>query len=166
MLDPKGLVSSWNRGAERIKGYRAEEVLSRHFSLFYTEEDQREDVPSSALLRSANEGRFESEGLRVRKDGSRFWANAIVDSIHDDSGKLIGFAKVTRDITERHQAQQMLDQARERLLQMQKMEAIGQLTGGVAHDSTISSPSFSATSTPRSAISANCPQTRPVAYSG
>jgi PAS domain S-box-containing protein len=166
MLDPKGLVSSWNRGAERIKGYRAEEVLSRHFSLFYTEEDQREDVPSSALLRSANEGRFESEGWRVRKDGSRFWANAIVDSIHDDSGKLIGFAKVTRDITERHQAQQMLDQARERLLQMQKMEAIGQLTGGVAHDSTISSPSFSATSTPRSAISANCPQTRPVAYSG
>jgi len=134
MLDPKGLVSSWNRGAERIKGYRAEEVLGRHFSLFYTEEDQREDVPSSALLRSANEGRFESEGWRVRKDGSRFWANAIVDSIHDDSDKLIGFAKVTRDITERHQAQQMLDQARERLLQMQKMEAIGQLTGGVAHD--------------------------------
>jgi PAS domain S-box-containing protein len=93
MLDPKGLVSSWNRGAERIKGYRAEEVLSRHFSLFYTEEDQREDVPSSALLRSANEGRFESEGLRVRKDGSRFWANAIVDSIHDDSGKLIGLPR-------------------------------------------------------------------------
>jgi PAS domain S-box-containing protein len=134
MLDPEGRVSSWNRGAERIKGYRAEEVLGEHFSRFYTEEDRRQDVPSSALRRAQNEGRFESEGWRVRKDGSRFWASVIVDPIHDDSGKLIGFAKVTRDITERHQAQQMLDQARERLLQMQKMEAIGQLTGGVAHD--------------------------------
>jgi PAS domain S-box-containing protein len=134
MLDPEGRVSTWNTGAERIKGYRAEEVIGEHFGRFYTEEDRRQDAPSSALLRAESEGRFESEGWRVRKDGSRFWASIIVDAIHDDTGKLVGFAKVTRDITESHQAQQILEQARERLLQMQKMEAIGQLTGGVAHD--------------------------------
>jgi PAS domain S-box-containing protein len=134
MLDPQGRVSSWNRGAERIKGYRADEVLGEHFSRFYTEEDQRDGVPERALLQAENEGRFESEGWRVRKDATRFWATVVIDPIHDDTGKLIGFAKVTRDITERHQAQQRLEQARERLLQMQKMEAVGQLTGGVAHD--------------------------------
>jgi PAS domain S-box-containing protein len=134
MLDPQGRVSSWNRGAERIKGHRAEEVLGSNFSIFYTEEDRREGMPSRALLQAKNEGRFESEGWRVRKDGTRFWASTSIDAIHDDSGKFIGFAKVTRDITERHQAQQMLEQTRERLIQMQKMEALGQLTGGVAHD--------------------------------
>jgi PAS domain S-box-containing protein len=134
MLDPQGRISSWNHGAERIKGYRAEEVLGSNFSIFYTEEDRRAGMPSSALLRAENEGRFEAEGWRVRKDGTRFWAMVVIDPIHNDGGKLIGFAKVTRDITERHQAQQMIEQARERLTQAQKMEAIGQLTGGVAHD--------------------------------
>ena len=134
MLDPQGRITTWNSGAERIKGYHAEEIIGEHFSRFYTEEDQREGVPMRALLRAMMEGRYEAEGWRVRKDGSRFRASVVIDPIHDDAGKLIGYAKVTRDVTERHQAQEMLDQARERLLQWQKMEAIGQLTGGVAHD--------------------------------
>jgi PAS domain S-box-containing protein len=116
------------------KGYRAEEIIGQHFSLFYTEEDQREGVPMRSLLRAGTEGRHEAEGWRVRKDGSRFRASVVVDAIYDDAGKLIGFAKVTRDVTERRLAQEMLEQARERLLHSQKMEAIGQLTGGVAHD--------------------------------
>jgi PAS domain S-box-containing protein len=134
MLDPQGRVATWNSGAEHIKGYRAEEIIGEHFSRFYTEDDQREGVPMRLLLRAGTEGRHEAEGWRVRKDGSRFRASVVIDSIYDDAGKLIGFAKVTRDVTERHLAEEMLDQARERLLQWQKMEAIGQLTGGVAHD--------------------------------
>jgi PAS domain S-box-containing protein len=134
MLDPQGRITTWNSGAEHIKGYSAEEIIGEHFSRFYTEEDQREGVPMRALLRAATEGRHEAEGWRVRKDGTRFRASVVIDPIHDDAGKLIGFAKVTRDVTERHLAQEMLDQARERLLQWQKMDAIGQLTGGVAHD--------------------------------
>src|SRR5438132_77473 len=134
MLDPQGRITTWNSGAERIKGYHAEEIIGEHFSRFYTEEDQREDLPMRSLLRAATEGRHEAEGWRVRKDGSRFRASVVIDPIRDDAGNLIGFAKVTRDVTERRLAQEMLDQARERLLQWQKMEAIGQLTGGVAHD--------------------------------
>ena len=134
MLDPQGRIATWNSGAERIKGYRAEEIIGEHFSRFYTEEDQREDLPMRSLLRAATEGRHEAEGWRVRKDGSRFRASVVIDPIRDDAGKLLGFAKVTRDVTERRLAQEMLDQARERLLQWQKMEAVGQLTGGVAHD--------------------------------
>jgi PAS domain S-box-containing protein len=134
MLDPEGRITTWNSGAERIKGYHAEEIIGEHFSRFYTQEDQREGLPMRALLRATMEGRYEAEGWRIRKDGSRFRASVVIDPIHDDAAKLIGFAKVTRDVTERHRAQEMLDQARERLLQWQKMEAIGQLTGGVAHD--------------------------------
>jgi len=134
MLDPQGRITTWNSGAERIKGYHAEEIIGEHFSRFYTQEDQREGLPMRALLRATMEGRYEAEGWRIRKDGSRFRASVVIDPIHDDAAKLIGFAKVTRDVTERHRAQEMLDQARERLLQWQKMEAIGQLTGGVAHD--------------------------------
>jgi PAS domain S-box-containing protein len=134
MLDPEGHVSSWNAGAERIKGYQAPEILGQHFSRFYTEEDRDQGLPSTALKVAASEGRFEREGWRVRKDGSRFWAHVIVDAIRDDSGAIIGFAKVTRDITERMEVQKALEEARESLLQSQKIEAIGQLTGGVAHD--------------------------------
>jgi PAS domain S-box-containing protein len=134
MLDPQGRITTWNSGAERIKGYSAEDIMGEHFSRFYTEEDQREDVPTRSLLAAATEGRHETEGWRVRKDGSQFRASVVIDAIRDDGGKLIGFAKVTRDVTERHLTQEMLDQARERLLQGQKMEAVGQLTGGVAHD--------------------------------
>src|SRR5262249_44290154 len=111
-----------------------DEIIGEHFSHFYTEEEQREGVPMRGLLRAATEGRHEAEGWRVRKDGTRFRASVVIDAIHDDAGKLIGFAKVTRDVTERHLAQEMLEQARKRLLQWQKMEAIGQLSGGVAHD--------------------------------
>jgi PAS domain S-box-containing protein len=134
MLDPQGRVATWNSGAEHVKGYRAEEIIGEHFSRFYTDEDKREGAPMRLLLRAGTEGRHEAEGWRVRKDGSRFRASVVIDAIYDDAGKLIGFAKVTRDVTERHLAEEMLDQARERLLQWQKMEAIGQLTGGVAHD--------------------------------
>ena len=134
MLDPEGRITTWNSGAERIKGYSAEEIIGEHFSRFYTEEDQREGVPMRLLMRAATEGRHEADGWRVRKDGTRFRANVVIDAIQDDAGKLIGFAKVTRDVTERHLAQEMLEQARERLLQWQKMEAVGQLSGGVAHD--------------------------------
>jgi PAS domain S-box-containing protein len=134
MLDPEGHVVSWNPGAERFKGYKAEEIVGRHFSTFYTPEDRAEHMPRRVLETAAREGRFENEGWRVRKDGSRFWAHVIVDPIHDDNGELIGFAKVTRDLTERREAALALAQAKEELLQSQKLEAIGRLTGGVAHD--------------------------------
>src|SRR5688500_10508688 len=134
MLDPEGIVSSWNPGAERLKGYRPEEIMGQHFSRFYTEEDRERGIPAYALATALAEGRFEAEGWRVRKDGSRFWANVVIDPIHDDRGEHVGFAKITRDLTERRQAQEALKRTREQLFQSQKMEAVGQLTGGVAHD--------------------------------
>jgi PAS domain S-box-containing protein len=127
MLDPGGIITNWNPGAERIKGYRAGEIIGQHFSRFYTPEDQENGLPHRALTIAARDGRFEAEGWRVRKDGSRFWANVVIDAIHDDTAVLIGFAKVTRDMTERRAVEEQLRQA-------QKMEAIGQLTNGVAHD--------------------------------
>jgi PAS domain S-box-containing protein len=134
MLSPEGLVTSWNAGAQRIKGYLPEEIIGQHFSRFYVDEDQQKGVPRQALEVSAREGRFEKEGWRVRKDGSRFWANVVIDPVHADDGSILGFAKVTRDVTERRQSERALEQAREALFQSQKIEAIGQLTGGVAHD--------------------------------
>jgi PAS domain S-box-containing protein len=134
MLDPDGIVSSWNAGAERIKGYRADEIIGQHFSRFYTEEDRVAGIPQSALATAAATGRFEAEAERLRKDGTRFFANVIIDAIRDDDGRLIGFAKITRDITERRNAQAALQQAHQQLAQAQKLEALGQLTGGVAHD--------------------------------
>jgi PAS domain S-box-containing protein len=109
MLNPEGRVSSWNVGAERIKGYKADEILGRHFSCFYPEEDVRGDKPGRELVGATSEGRFEDEGWRIRKDGSRFWANVIITAIKDDSGKLLGFAKITRDITERMQTHKALE---------------------------------------------------------
>ncbi|MBB2817936.1 UNVERIFIED_ORG: PAS domain S-box-containing protein [Rhizobium esperanzae] len=134
MLDPEGNVSSWNFGAERIKGYRPEEIIGRHFSTFYTPEDRAAGLPETALSVARAEGRFEREGWRVRKDGTRFWASIVVDVIRGDDGDVLGFAKITRDITEKMETQRALEQAREELFQSQKMEAIGQLTGGIAHD--------------------------------
>ncbi|MBY5587270.1 PAS domain S-box protein [Rhizobium leguminosarum] len=134
MLDPDGNVSSWNFGAERIKGYRPQEIIGRHFSTFYTPEDREAGVPQTALDIARAEGRFEREGWRVRKDGSRFWASVVIDVICDEEGDVLGFAKITRDITEKMETQRALEQAREELFQSQKMEAIGQLTGGIAHD--------------------------------
>ncbi|MBX4906724.1 MULTISPECIES: PAS domain-containing sensor histidine kinase [Rhizobium] len=134
MLDPDGNVSSWNFGAERIKGYRPDEIIGRHFSTFYTPEDRAAGLPEKALRVARAEGRFEREGWRVRKDGSRFWGSVVVDAIRDEDGEVLGFAKITRDITEKMETQRALEQAREELFQSQKMEAIGQLTGGIAHD--------------------------------
>ncbi|CAM5775498.1 histidine kinase [Labrys miyagiensis] len=134
MIDEGGFISSWNPGAERIKGYDAEEIIGEHFSRFYTPEDRAAGEPAKALATAAAEGRYEKEGWRVRKDGTRFRANVIIDAIRDGNGTLIGFAKITRDITERVAAQRALDEAREALAQSQKVEAIGQLTGGIAHD--------------------------------
>jgi len=133
-LDPEGNVASWNSGAERIKGYTPAEAIGTHFSRFYTEEDRLAGEPQRAMSIAREQGRFAAEGWRVRKDGSRFRASVLLDPIRDDKGKLLGFAKVTRDVSEREEAQRKLDLAREALFQSQKMEAIGQLTGGVAHD--------------------------------
>ncbi len=127
MLDPDGRVSSWNAGAERFKGYAADEIMGEHFSRFYSDEDRAAGIPRIALETARSEGRFEAEGWRVRKDGSRFWASVVIDPIRADTGELIGFAKVTRDLTEKRAIE-------EQLRQSQKMEAVGQLTGGLAHD--------------------------------
>ncbi|MGA8078633.1 MAG: PAS domain S-box protein [Xanthobacteraceae bacterium] len=134
MLDPQGRISSWNSGARRIKGYTPEEIIGQHFSQFYTPEDRVAGAPQHALETAAQQGRFENEAWRVRKDGSRFWAHVVLDPIHADDGSIIGYAKITRDITERKETAKKLEEARERLLQSQKMEAIGHLTGGIAHD--------------------------------
>ena len=134
MLDPQGRVSSWNAGAQRIKGYSPDEIIGQHFSRFYSEEDKAEGLPARGLSTAEREGRWETEGWRVRKDGSRFWAHVVIDALRSDQGELLGFAKITRDITERKEAEKALEQAREALFQSQKMDAIGQLTGGVAHD--------------------------------
>jgi len=134
MLDPAGRISSWNSGSERIKGYKRQDVLGSHFSRFYTPEDLRDGRPRQALEIAEREGRFEKEGWRLRQDGSRFWAHVVIDAIRNDEGELIGFAKVTRDITERVEYQKALEKTREALFQSRKLEAIGELTGGIAHD--------------------------------
>ncbi|MBX9989958.1 hybrid sensor histidine kinase/response regulator [Phreatobacter oligotrophus] len=134
LLDPTGRVVNWNAGAERIKGYSADEIVGRHFSLFYPQDDRLAGAPDRNLRRALDEGRYEEEGWRVRKDGSTFFAAVVIDPIHDSAGRHIGFGKVTRDITERRENQAQLEAARADLFQAQKMEAVGQLTGGMAHD--------------------------------
>ena len=134
LLDPSGIVTTWNPGAQRIKGYRADEIIGEHFSRFYTEQDQEAGLPARALAIAKHEGKFETEGWRVRKDGSQFWAYVVIDPIRSPTGEIIGFAKITRDLTERKEAEKKLENAREFSLQAQKLEAIGQLTGGIAHD--------------------------------
>jgi PAS domain S-box-containing protein len=134
MLDPEGRVTNWNAGARRIKGYAPSEIIGEHFSRFYTPEDFDAGVPKRALETARETGRYEAEGWRVRKDGTRFWASVVIDAIRDEDDNLIGFAKVTRDMTEKREAQLRLDESREQLFRSQKMEALGQLTGGLAHD--------------------------------
>jgi PAS domain S-box-containing protein len=134
MLDPEGRVTNWNAGAQRIKGYAPEEIIGEHFSRFYTPEDLAAGTPQKAIEASRETGRYEAEGWRVRKDGTRFWASVVLDAIHDDDGELIGFAKITRDMTEKREARLKLEESREQLFRAQKMEALGQLTGGLAHD--------------------------------
>ena len=134
MLDPDGRISNWNAGAETIKGYKAEEIVGQHFSRFYTEEDRAAGVPKKALETALRQGKYENEAWRVRKDGSRFWASILIDPIFDDSGQLSGYAKVTRDITDKKRAAEELEEARTALFQAQKLQALGELTGGIAHD--------------------------------
>ena len=134
MLDSGGYVTSWNAGAQRFKGYTPDEIIGQHFSRFYTEQDRATNLPARALKIAASEGKFEAEGWRLRRDGSRFWAHVVIDPVRDENGVLTGYAKVTRDLTERKEAQEKLEKAREALFQSQKMDAVGQLTGGVAHD--------------------------------
>lgn len=132
-LDADGLVSTWNPGAERIQGYEAEEIIGRHFSCFYTAEDQKARVPDKVLETAKREGRYEAEAWRVRKDGSRLFASVVIDPIREE-GEIIGFAKVTRDITEKRKVENALKEAQAQLAVSQKMEAVGQLSGGIAHD--------------------------------
>ncbi|MDI9240660.1 PAS domain S-box protein [Lysobacter sp. LF1] len=133
MLDPDGYIRSWNPGGERIKGYSDREIVGQHFSRFYTPEDVARGEPARGLQCARTQGKFEAEGWRLRKDGTRFWASVVIDPIWQD-GTLIGFAKVTRDVTERHVAQLRLQEAQQALAQSQKIEAIGKLTLGLAHD--------------------------------
>jgi len=113
-LNPDGVVTSWNEGAERIKGYTADDIIGKHFSTFYTEEASNNRVPDRNLAIAREEGRVEDEGWRVRKDGSKFWANVTITAIRDDQGDLQGFTKVTRDMTERHEYEERLRQEKER----------------------------------------------------
>jgi len=134
MLDPTGIVSNWNAGGERIKGYTANEIVGQHFSRFYTPADQASGKPARALKIAVETGHYEEEGWRVRKDGSFFWASVVIDPIRNDAGELIGYAKITRDISERKKTQEKFLQIQRQLAESQKLDALGQLTGGVAHD--------------------------------
>jgi PAS domain S-box-containing protein len=134
MLDPAGIVTSWNTGAQRIKGYAANEILGQHFSRFFVDEDLKAGLPARVLEEARTTGRYESEGIRIRKGGSRFRAHVVVNALRSPRGDLVGFAKITRDITERVEVQEQLRRTQEQLAQSQKMESLGQLTGGMAHD--------------------------------
>jgi PAS domain S-box-containing protein len=134
MLSPTGVVTNWNAGGQQIKGYLPEEIIGENFSRFYTPADRAADKPQRALKIARESGHYEEEGWRVRKDGTFFWASVVIDSIYDNDGRLIGFAKITRDISERREAEHKLQQMQKQLAESQKMDALGQLTGGVAHD--------------------------------
>ncbi|HEY3029384.1 MAG TPA: PAS domain S-box protein [Bradyrhizobium sp.] len=134
MLDPNGIVTNWNAGGLRIKGYSPEEIIGQHFSRFYSPADQAAGRPARALRLALENGRYEEEGWRVRKDGTYFWASVVIDPIRDDDNKLLGFAKITRDISERREGQLNLEKLQRQLAESQKLDALGQLTGGVAHD--------------------------------
>src|SRR6202007_2579151 len=114
MLDPAGRIASWNQGAERIKGYKANEILGYHFSCFYLPEDVQNGKPEHELKTAVAEGRYEDEGWRLRKDGSRFWANEVITALTDGTGKLRGFSKITRDTTERKRSEELLRETEER----------------------------------------------------
>ncbi len=133
-LDAQGVVSGWNAGAQRIEGYAEAEIVGHHFSRFYTTADRAAGAPERALATAEASGTYEHDGWRVRKDGSLFLAAVVIAAIRDEEGKLIGFANIMRDVTERHEARARLQRAQDQLAQSQKMEALGQLTGGIAHD--------------------------------
>lgn len=133
VLDTEGTILTWNPGGERIKGYSADEVIGTNFARFYTESDAQSGLPAQSLLNAAEHGRFSTEGWRIRKDGSRFWASVVIDPILED-GQLVGFAKITRDITDRYEANRQLQQSKRALLASQNLENVGKLTLGLAHD--------------------------------
>jgi PAS domain S-box-containing protein len=134
MLDPEGYIVSWNSGAERLKRYAADEIVGQHFSVLYNDEDRLAGMPARALQAAKQQGKWRAEGWRKRKDGSLYWANEVIDAVRDEQGALIGFAEVTRDITEQHQAQEALDKSQEQLGYLKKMEALSRLTGSIAHN--------------------------------
>jgi len=134
LIGPTGDVATWNAGAQRIKGYLASEIVGQNFAVFYTPEDREAGEPERALKTALEAGRYEKEGWRVRKDGTRFVASVVIDPIYNDDGGFIGFAKITRDVTEKVAAARELEETRNALVQSQKMEMVGQLTGGLAHD--------------------------------
>ena len=134
MLDPEGYITNWNSGAQRIHRYAAGEIVGQHFGCFYTDEEQQRGEPARALHVAAYEGKHVAEGWRVRRDESVFWASIVIEAIRDEASTLVGYAVITRDITERREAQEALARAQEQLAQSQKMEALGQLTGSIAHD--------------------------------
>jgi PAS domain S-box-containing protein len=139
LLEPDGTISSWNLGAERLKGYRADEILGTNFARFYTSEDVRKDVPGRALRTALSEGRVEMEGWRVRKDGSQFWANVVITSLRDAAGVQRGFAKVTRDLTERKRSEDavrgVLERERAAAAQLREVDRMrSDVVALVAHD--------------------------------
>ena len=134
VLDTGGHIASWNSSAQKIMGYTTEEVVGKHFGIFFRPDERRTGEPNRALEGAIKNGKHEIEGWRVRKNGTPFFVTGLISSIHDDAGNLLGFANVLRDATERRDAQEKLVEAREQLAMAQKMEAIGKLTGGIAHD--------------------------------
>ena len=114
LIAPDGTIATWNAGAERIKGYKPEEIIGKPYATFFTDEDRERGLPEKLLETARQNGRAESEGWRCRKDGTRFWALAVIDAVHDDTGRLIGFAKVTRDMTERRAMQEALIESERR----------------------------------------------------
>jgi PAS domain S-box-containing protein len=134
VLDSSGHVASWNTTAQNIIGYSTQEIVGKHFSIFYRPDERRAGVPNRALELAVQKGRHEMEGWRIRKNGTPFFVTGVLTAIRDDDSNLLGFASVIRDATERRNTQEKLVEAREQLAMAQKMEAIGKLTGGIAHD--------------------------------
>ena len=118
MIDPEGRVVSWNSGAERIKGYNPDEIIGKHFACFYPPEAIQRDLPAQELKTAAKEGSFEDEGWRMRKDGSKFWANVIITALRDANGSLRGYSKVTRDLTERRQAEERIQEQSKEIMEL------------------------------------------------
>jgi PAS domain S-box-containing protein len=133
MLEPDGRVANWNLGAQRLVGYGGD-IVGTNYAVFHTEEDRAAGLPERALLEAEREGKFATEGRHVRKDGSHFWAETTIVAVRNENGEAVGFAKIVRDVSERRRAQEALERTRDALVMSQKMETIGQLTGGVAHD--------------------------------
>ena len=134
-LDAQGHIATWNPGAQRLKGYRAHEIIGKHFSVFYPEEDIRAGKPPWELEVATAEGRLEDEGWRLRKDGTRFWANVVITALRDDTGTLVGFAKITRDLTERMEGQERAIQNARRLAEVEALSrAKSQFLASMSHE--------------------------------